>query len=195
MHLIHCLLQKVKSALTSFSLGILLGNNNFPRKIFLCILDYSKRERWPRKKSLPEGSVLPQEAFREVTWAAPQQTLQLQFYPQQLAQCLAQSKYSINIYEMNEWKTEVVRTSSVMMVAMDLPISWYCWPFPTGPNRINKNLATHTKGKSMWVNIKKWHLTPLQTAEHFSLLSHRNHHGTFNKGRQTNDGGIQVALT
>lgn len=32
----------------------------------------------------------------------------------------------LTIYEMSGWKAEVVCTSSVMMVAIDLPISWYC---------------------------------------------------------------------
>lgn len=47
-----------------------------------------------------------------------------------------------------------MHTSSVMMVAMDLPISWYCCPFPTGPSKINKNLPKHTKRE-----LCKWLLT------------------------------------
>lgn len=33
-----------------------------------------------------------------------------------------------------------ILTSSVINVAIDLPISWYWAPLPIGPSRMNKNL-------------------------------------------------------
>jgi hypothetical protein len=57
-------------------------------------------------------------------------------------------------------------TSSVMMVAMDLPISWYCCPFPTGPSKINKNLPEHTK-KELCKQGQRLAFYLLQTAKLF----------------------------
>lgn len=42
------------------------------------------------------------------------------------------------------------RTSSVMMVAMERPISWYCWAFPSGPRRMKRNLICDSRWFREW---------------------------------------------
>lgn len=70
-----------------------------------------------------------------------------------------------------------IRTSSVISVAMDLPISWYWGPLPRGPKRINKNLKATAniqcqirykmgfRGDEIWSNqpaetLWRWGLQP-----------------------------------
>lgn len=45
-------------------------------------------------------------------------------------------------------KAKNKNTSSVISVAIDLPISWYCCPLPSGPRRINKNLQIEDNFKN-----------------------------------------------
>lgn len=40
-------------------------------------------------------------------------------------------------------------TSSVIRVAIDRPISWYCGPLPSGPSRMNRNLQ-HKEARRLW---------------------------------------------
>lgn len=46
----------------------------------------------------------------------------------------------------------ILITSSVMRVAIDLPISWYCGAFPAGPNNRNKNLKEKWKYIDLSIN-------------------------------------------
>lgn len=69
-------------------------------------------------------------------------------YRQQARLCYSpyerQENYGSIRYTFHNQSTAVgsrcVLTSSVMSVAIDLPISWYCGALPAGPNNKNRNL-------------------------------------------------------
>lgn len=63
-------------------------------------------------------------------------------------------QFEISGGKKNNLELYIMNTSSVISVAIDLPISWYCWPFPSGPKRINKNLQKRQKQNIL--RMKSW---------------------------------------
>lgn len=54
-------------------------------------------------------------------------------------------------------------TSSVIRVAIDRPISWYCGPFPRGPSRMKRNLCNTNDRFGEKSNPLSAHLSSLDT--------------------------------
>ena len=62
----------------------------------------------------------------------------------------AQLAMKASAVEPQLWERGVCpATSSVIIVPIDLPISWYWGPFPGGPSRMNRNLT----GREQWINL------------------------------------------
>lgn len=54
------------------------------------------------------------------------------------------------ILDCDVYRLQGTLTSSVIRVAMDLPISWYWAPLPKGPSRINRNLKAKINKRTPW---------------------------------------------
>lgn len=144
MHLINSPLQKVMSALISFSLSILRGNNNFPRKRFLCIFDYlisnKQSEKWPE--------LLPSRHFN---WN--------NFIPNN--EHSAWHRVNSN-YLWGEWRKNISGTYLICHDGGHGPANLMVlltFPYWTQQDK-QKSGNTH-KGGNYVSKIKKWHLTPL----------------------------------
>lgn len=92
---------------------------------------------WSRNSSMPDSRSLRSLALYATSWKTCGRTGDVREVP-------------LFGSHLNQTRTSCAAqlTSSVISVAMERPISWYCRPFPNGPSIRNRNLKQNRRDAS-----------------------------------------------